>query len=58
MVPSGDAAELARCLERLAADPALVARLGDGARRRAESFSVERRGRQYVELLRGVTGHA
>ncbi len=54
VVPPGDRAALAGCLERLARDPQLVERLGDGARARAQEYSVERRGRQYVELLRGV----
>ena len=39
LVPHGDAAALAGRMVELAADPALVARLGEGARRFAESLS-------------------
>ena len=41
LVPYGDASALADALASLAADPALVARLGTGARRFAEGFSWE-----------------
>ncbi len=42
LVPYGDAAKLADALGSLAASPAEVARLGDGARRFAEGFSWDR----------------
>jgi len=37
IVPPGDAAALAAALSRLAADPALVARMGEGAHARIET---------------------
>jgi len=57
--PPGDATGLAGAIARLAADPALRARLGANARRTAvESFSQERYGREmaaiYVECQSGV----
>jgi glycosyltransferase involved in cell wall biosynthesis len=42
LYPHGDVPALAAALERLSADPSEVARLGDGARRFAQSFTWER----------------
>jgi glycosyltransferase involved in cell wall biosynthesis len=50
LVPPGDAAALARALERLAADPTLASALGRAARDKAPSFTWERR----AERLRPV----
>ena len=42
-VPPGDSAALARAMERLAADPALRARLGAAGKRRVEElFTLDR----------------
>jgi glycosyltransferase involved in cell wall biosynthesis len=46
LVPTGDAAALAAALDRLAASPALVERLGRNARAYAETFSWERCARE------------
>ncbi|HEV7589971.1 MAG TPA: glycosyltransferase, partial [Longimicrobium sp.] len=42
LYPHGDVPALAAALERLAADPAEVARLGDGAHRFAQGFTWDR----------------
>jgi glycosyltransferase involved in cell wall biosynthesis len=42
LTPPGDAAAMARALDRLAADAALRKRLADAGRRRAAEFSIER----------------
>ena len=54
LVPHGDVAAMAARLEELAASPALVARLGAGARRFAESFTWERAARETVAHLSEV----
>ena len=41
LIPVGDEAALAACLERLLADEALRTKLGHGARQRAEDFSPD-----------------
>lgn len=50
LVPAGDVAALADRLARLAADPALRARLGAGGRARVEEFSVQTMVRRTEEL--------
>ncbi|GAB7004485.1 glycosyltransferase [Nocardioides sp. AN3] len=54
LVPSRDVEALASCLRELDSDRDRVRRLGAAAAERAESFSVERVGERYVELLQGV----
>jgi glycosyltransferase involved in cell wall biosynthesis len=54
LVPHGDVAAMAARFEELAASPALVARLGAGARRFAESFTWERAARETVAHLSEV----
>jgi glycosyltransferase involved in cell wall biosynthesis len=54
LVPGDDPAALAAALRRLAADPALVARLGRGARAFAESLSWEAAAAQTAEHLDAV----
>jgi glycosyltransferase involved in cell wall biosynthesis len=57
LTPHGDAAALAAALERLAADPALAARLGQAGRRMVETkFSQEEFERQVERLYRGLLG--
>ena len=57
LVPPGDADELARGVESLLQDPALRARLGDAAQRRArEKFSAHAIVPQYEALYRRVCG--
>jgi glycosyltransferase involved in cell wall biosynthesis len=51
LVPPGDVASLARGLATLLTDDALRSRLAMSARRRAETFSVERRSRELLQLL-------
>ena len=53
--PSGDAAALAEVLGRLSADPARMARLAEGARKRAlRRFTARRMAREYAGLYREV----
>ncbi|GAA1963163.1 glycosyltransferase [Nocardioides panacihumi] len=54
LVPSGDPDRLAACLRDLEADRERVGGLGSAAAERAESFSVERVGDRYVDLLTSV----
>jgi glycosyltransferase involved in cell wall biosynthesis len=54
LVPGDDPAALAAGLRRLAADPALVARLGRGARAFAESLTWERAATETAEHLDAV----
>jgi len=55
IVEPGDAASLGAALRRLASDPALRARLSDGARRRAcEQFSRERMVQSFRDLVETV----
>ena len=55
LLVENDAARIAAVLRRLAADPALAARLGDAARRTArERFSVEGMVRRTMEVYRTV----
>ena len=56
LVPHGDVAALAAAFGRLAADPALVASLGAGARRFAERFTWEEAARQTEAHLTEVAG--
>jgi glycosyltransferase involved in cell wall biosynthesis len=57
LFPPGDAAALADRLDRLAADPALRARMGAAGRARAErDFRVEHTARRYQQLLRELAG--
>ena len=52
LVPEGDAAHLRDTIEELASDPSLRARLGAGARDRAESYSVDAVSERYRALFR------
>ena len=54
LVPHGDVAAMAARLDAIAASPALVATLGQGARRFAESFTWERAARETVAHLAEV----
>jgi len=51
LVPPGDAAALAQALRALLANEPLRLRLAQGALRRAELFSLERRSRLLLELF-------
>lgn len=51
LVPPGDVTALARALITLLTDEPLRQRLAQGARRRAEKFSIERRSREFLQLL-------
>jgi len=57
LVPHRDARALADCMLALAADPALVARLGRGARAFAEQLSWERAARATEAQLQRVLAH-
>ena len=58
LVPPGDARAVAEALERLLRDPALAARLGAAARRRAEQrFSVVRQVDRLVALWTDLLGN-
>jgi len=50
-VPPGDAAALARALLALLTNDSLRLRLAEGARRRANAFSLERRSRELLQLI-------
>jgi glycosyltransferase involved in cell wall biosynthesis len=52
-VPTNDPRALAGALERLAADPALAARLGEAGRLLAQRCSWESIARETVEVYRG-----
>ena len=53
--PSGDAAALAETLGRLVRDPARIARLAEGARKRAlRRYTARRMAEEYVALYRDV----
>ena len=54
LVPHGDVAALGAALDRVAQDPALVARMGVAARTFAESFTWERCARETEAHLRAV----
>jgi len=55
VVPPGDAGALAAALNRLASDPALRQRMGDGGRRRVlDEFTADRMARRAVEIYREV----
>jgi glycosyltransferase involved in cell wall biosynthesis len=51
LVPPGDAGAIARALRELLNDQELRSHLSQGARRRAEEFSLERRSRNFLTLL-------
>jgi glycosyltransferase involved in cell wall biosynthesis len=51
LVPPNDPQQLAEALLALLRNPDLRSRLAEGARRRAEAFSLERRSRSLLELL-------
>jgi glycosyltransferase involved in cell wall biosynthesis len=51
LVPPGDAGAIARALRELLSNESLRFRLAQGARHRAEEFSLERRSRELVTLL-------
>lgn len=51
LVPPGDAAELARALSALLTNEPLRSRLAEGARRRAQNFSLQNRSRELLQLL-------
>jgi len=53
-VPPGDAAALARALLTLLTNDQLRLRLAEGARRRAQAFSLERRSRELLHLFFGL----
>lgn len=56
LVPSGDVAALAEAIQKIFADPDLLARMMEHARKRAEEFSIEVHARRiqdlYTRLLR------
>ena len=56
LVPHGDTAAMAQSMRRLAADPALVERLGTAARTFATQFSWERAAEHTEAHLRDVVG--
>ena len=56
LVPTRDPAALADAILRVLGDPALAARLREGARHRSEAFAPETAVRQYAELLDRVIG--
>jgi glycosyltransferase involved in cell wall biosynthesis len=58
LVPPGDVAELAAAVRRLLVDDQLRAQLGEGARQRADDFSVEAAGARYRAVLHGVLTRA
>jgi glycosyltransferase involved in cell wall biosynthesis len=58
LVPPGDAAALARALLTLLTNDQLRFRLAQGARRRAQAFSPERRSRELLHLIFGLAKKA
>jgi glycosyltransferase involved in cell wall biosynthesis len=55
LVPPGDPTRLAEAVHRLLADPALAARFGAAARRKAEqNFCLQRRARRFEAFYRGL----
>ena len=56
LVPHGDIDAIANRLDQLAADPALVARLGAAGRQFAESFTWERAAHETAAHLAQITG--
>jgi glycosyltransferase involved in cell wall biosynthesis len=58
LVPSGDARELARAIDRLARDPAERRRLAAGAASRARQFDVATVAKGYRDLLLRAAGDA
>jgi len=58
LVPAGDVGRLAGGILRVLADPALAARLGDGARRRGADFGVEPAVARYMEFFAGLLAEA
>ena len=59
LVPPGDAGAIARAVTTLAADPPLVARLGQGGRERYEAFfTLDRMVDAHLDLFRNLTSHS
>lgn len=58
LVPPGDADALAGAIITLLTDPALRQRLAQGARRRAEAFSIECRAKSLISLVEAVASRA
>ena len=56
LVPTRDPVALADAILRILTDPALAARLREGARQRSEAFAPETAIRQYADLLDAVIG--
>ena len=54
LVPPGDAAELARVIDRVLADDGLRSGLEETARLRAEDWSVDALGARFVDLIRAA----
>lgn len=54
LVPPGDPGELAHAIDGILADSALRTSLGEGARVRAEDWSVDALGARFVELIRSA----
>lgn len=54
LVPPGNPAELARAIDRVLSDDTLRFELGEAASLRAEDWSVDALGAQFVELLRSA----
>jgi colanic acid/amylovoran biosynthesis glycosyltransferase len=56
LVPAGDVPALSAALRRVLTERDLAARLGAGAVRRADDFSLAATGRRYRDLLRSMLG--